>query len=508
MNDVNAGEGLVLEIRDNGLTATLRGSVDSSFNRSEIHKMITDLLRDKGVTFGLSSQDMLAAVEALDQGETLQGAVLARGKPAQPGQDARLEILVEIDKLVAEEQKNGEKIDFRDRGQLPVVQPGTPIARLHPATKGLIGRDVTGKQINPPRTRVMRMRTGRGVKLAQEGHVAVAEVLGMVVQPEPDRFEVHEILEVRGDVDFASGHITFPGLVKVHGAILPDFKVRCGNLEVETMEPGSMAEVTGDMKVDGGIMGAAVKVGGSVQARYIRQSKLVGGGDIYVSNELVGSVVQCGGVLRITSPSGRIVNSQVAAVRGVSTGDIVSSGKGNTVIRLGVSDAFVTKIASLKHTIEKLKREEKQLFAVVQGELEELEATEKELRSILGELNKKGNEENRENLLAQVRMIKPIRENLKAGVDEGNQRLEDIIYEMQQLSDRLTEMEALVPTGAVWLDVRGAADSSTEIAGPHASLVLNRSQAAFSCRESELKDPDGGAPKIVMKISPLRSGAK
>ena len=508
MNEVNEGEGLVLEIKDNGLTATLRGNVDSSFNRSEIHKMITDLLRQKGVTFGLSSQDMLAAVEALDRGETLQGAVIAQGKPAQPGQDAHLEILVEIDKLVAEPEKNGDKIDFRDRGQLPVVQPGTPIARLHPATKGLIGRDVTGKLINPPKTRILRMRAGRGVKLAQDGRVAVAEVLGMAVRPEPDRFEVHEILEINGDVDFASGHISFPGLVKVHGAILPDFKVRCGNLEVETMEPGSMAEITGDLKVDGGIMGAAVKVGGSVQARYIRQSKLVCGGDLYVQNELLGSVVQCGGMVRVTSSSGRIVNSQVAAVRGVNTGDIVSSGKGNTVIRLGVSDTFVTKIGSIKHAIEKLKREEKQLWAGIQGETEELEATEQELRAILEELNKKGNEENRENLLAQVRMIKPIRETLKAGVDEGNQRLEDVVYEQQQLSDRLTEMEALMPTGAVWLDVRGAADASTEIVGPHASLVLNRSQAGFSCRETEIKDPDGGAPKVVMKPSPLRSGAK
>jgi uncharacterized protein (DUF342 family) len=469
--------------------------------------MITDLLKEKQVRFGLSSQDMTAAEEALESGKPINGAVLARGTPAQKGEDARLDILVDIERLVDEYDES--KVDVRDRGRLPLVNPGDPIAQLHPATKGLAGRDVTGRPILPPKGRILRLRAGHGAKLVQDGNLAVADAQGMVVQSEPDLFEVHEIFEVNGDVDFASGHIVFPGLVKVRGAILPDFKVRCGNLEVETMEPGSMVEVTGDLKVHGGIMGAVAKVGGSVEARYIRQSRIVCGGDVFVNNELVGSQIQSAGRITITSGTGRIVNSRVAAVKGMVTGDIVSSGKGNTVLRLGVSDSFAARVGAIKHAIEKLKRQERQFNEGLVGEIAELESTEKELREILADLNKKDlDEATRENLMAQVQMIKPIRATLKEGVEEGNKHLEEVIIEKQTLSDKLLEMEALIPTGAVWLDVRGTADSSTEIVGPHASLVLNHSQAAFSCRETETKDQDSDKTKIVIKLGPLRTKIK
>jgi hypothetical protein len=68
-------------------------------------------------------------------------------------------------------------------------------------------------------------------------------------------------------------------------------------------------------------------------------------------------------------------------------------------------------------------------------------------------------------------------------------------------------MEALVPTGNIWLDVRTLAEAGTEIRGPHAAVTLEQNSTGFSARELGAKDKDTGAMNYSIKLGPLRAGA-
>lgn len=506
--DSPGSAGLNLEIIEGGMTARITGGVPPGTDRLVIQERITNLVQTKGIKYGLVDDRVTAVVDALASGSKLTGTVIARGIEPVPGDDARLELLVDISSMTPQVDEKTGKIDVRDRGQLPLVEAGIPLARLYPATTGKPGRDVFDKIIPPQHAQLLKLTAGRGVELRQGGLVAVSTVQGMVSRPEEDKFEVLEILEVAGDVDFNQGHIDFPGLVRIQGAVLPDFKVRCKNLEVEALEPGSMVEVTGDLVVRGGIMRAAVKVGGSVSATYVTQTRMVCGGDLTVANELLQSRIQCGGTIHITSSTGRIVNCHLEAVRGVITNDLVSSGKGGSVIRLGVSQSMLDKIYEYKRKVQKCRKEREQLYGLLIGQKEELAGMEQEMRATLTMLKNPKEAHNADNLKAQLNMIKPLRENLKQAVEEGDKRLEDLLYIEQKTERLILEMESVLPTGAVWLDVRGTADASTEIKGPNSSVTLQSNKTAFSMREGEVKGPEDEAPRIVMRALPLREQAR
>ncbi len=495
---------LGIEIADSGLVARLYGRAAPGQDQTEIQQQIVRILRDEGIKHGIQPQALREAVEALVKGETLEGVVVAQGRKPQPGQDAHIEVKVTLEsERVGRRTKDGH-IDFRDKGPLPVVEVGTTLAVLTPAIPGQPGVTVRGEVIQPPQPRILKFRKGHGVKIEQDGRVAVAAVQGMAIRREEDLFEVHEVLMIDGDVDFESGHIDFPGVVKVGGAVLSDFKVRCYELHVGELEPRSTVEVRDNLTVRGGIMGAQVKVGGKVVARFARDSKITCKGDFVAETEIVQCDIESEGKVSLTAVGGRVVNSRIAAVKGVVVGEIVSTGSGGSKIRLGVRPEFEQAVYAARKRVEDLEKEIQDLSEIVQAQQEELVTTEEDLRGLIKAIKDPAQQANRENLLSQMEMIKPMRETLKEGVASGRARLDELSYELQRQREKLAEMETVMPSGAVWLHVRVSAGATTEIRGPRTSRVLNNKEGPFSAREVLVKDKQTGQSKPMIQMTNLR----
>lgn len=507
-SDSAADTRLSLELLEGGLKAALSGGVPPELSPQQIKNMVVKLLGDNGIKHGVLAQEIVEAVKELAKGEKLQGMVVAQGVPPESGKDASVEVLVDLDSHRIGRLLEDGRIDFRDKGALPLVAPGTRLAVLQPGEPGKPGLDVKGQKIKPPLPRQLKLRAGPGVRIEEDGLVAVAVIQGIANQPEEAKFEVLEILEIRGDIDFASGHVDFPGKVRVSGAVLSDFKVQAKSLEAEEMEPGSEAEVSGDLTMRGGIMGAKVKAGGKITARYVRDTSLTCEGDLLVESEIVHSKIQCGGRVRITQGDGRIVNSQINAIKGVITGVIISSGVERTTIRLGVTAEILQELYNIRQNLKELSKEVSELEKSLADKHEELQGTENDLRNILASLKDPAQQAQRENLLGQVEMMKPLREELQGEVADQKERLEEISFRKQELEEKGAEMEAVMPPGAVWLDVRGLAEATTEIRGPRSSTVLNTKEHGFSATELEIQDEQTGALTPVMKLRPLRSSAR
>jgi hypothetical protein len=505
----NGALSLRLEISPDGLEARLSGQVDTQEQTPDkvlLQRHIVRLLKEEEVKNGVLTQVVRQAVERLAQGEALSGLVVAKGQPPDPGRDAEIQPLVSLEATKVGRQTSSGHIDFRDKGPLPVVEAGTPLARLIPARPGGPGVDVRGQPVEPPPVRVLKLRAGKGVELEQAETVAVAAAQGMVLRPEEDRFEVVEALEINGDVNYDTGHLDFPGVVKVAGAVLADFRVRCYRLEVNELEPGCQVEVRDDLVVAGGIMGATVRAGGKVVARFVRDSQITCGGDMVAENEIVESTVESEGRVLLTTGDGRLVNSRVAAIRGVTAGRVISSGSGGTKIRLGVSAEFEQAVYAARKRVSHLQNEISDLAQVLGGQREELAGAEADLRGLIAALKDPAQKGNRDGLLGQVEMIKPLRETLREGLASGQAHLDEMMYELQRTQEKLEEMEVVMPAGSVWLDVRQGADATTEIRAPRSSLVLHNKEGAFSARELLVKDKKTGKSKPAIQMGNLRSG--
>lgn len=506
-NAKKTGAKLEIEVAEDGLSARLFGRCEDCNDQAALQRQIVSLLRDEGIKHGIQPQAVRQAVETLVKGKQVEGMVVAKGQRPTEGKDASIEVKVELESNRVGRKIKGGHIDFRDKGPLPVVEVGTPLAVLTPAVPGTPGVTVRGQQVKAPKPRMLRFRKGHGVAIEQEGRVVVAAAQGMVIRRDEDHFEIREVFEVQGDVDFESGHIDFPGAVRIEGAVLSDFKVRCYELEVGELEPRSTVDVRDNLVVKGGIMGAQVKVGGKVIARFARDSKVECKNDLTVENEIVQCDIDCEGKVVVTSTEGRVVNSTIAAVKGMTASEIVSTGKGGSKIRLGVRPEFEQAVYAVRKRLKQMEKEIEDLQEAVKAQVEELATTEEDLRGILAALKDPSQAGNRENLMGQVNMIKPMRETLQEGVKAGRARLEDLDYEMQRQSEKLIKMEEVMPVGAVWLNVRTSADATTEIRGPRASRQLDHKEGSFSAREVMIKDKESGQSKPMIQIGNLRSNA-
>jgi len=480
------------------MSAELSGHFPSGGDPKELQQQLKDLLREKGVRHGIMVEEVRRALDLLGQGQKVERLKVAQATPAKPGADAQVELALDFPEEVLERLARPGPLDL-ELPSLPLVKPGDVIARLIPPRRGIPGSDVLGRVIRPPGVRRYQLQAGRGVDLSEDGLEVRAAVAGVVVRPEHDRFEVLEVLEIDGDVDEKTGSIQFPGLVKITGTVLRGFRVIADSLVARTLEPGSQIKLRGSLRLSGGCMGSQVVAGGNMRALFVRDSRLQVRGNLVVSTEIVTSRVHCGGTVTILQRDGRIVNSFVAATNGVTTGDIKSSGVEPTVIRLGIRPEQETELASLRRRLDRMREESLQLDEMLIAQIEELRATEQELREMLI-LLKDPDYEGREALISQVEMIKPMRETLKEGLAEGRRRQDEFEIKIQRMERKIEEKSQTLPKGAVRLVVRGEADPTTEIRGSWSSLSLDRVQRSFMASESAMFDSTSGVKHSLIEL--------
>ncbi len=508
-NQTQLTEGYVIvwaDVSPDGMQAFISGQAGNNVDRFQVQNAITQAIRERGIRHGLFLTEVREAIDRLCRGEEVKNLLIAQATPPQLGRDARIEVMTTLSDIRPKALVEEYKMDFRDRGGIPVVRKNTPIATLYPEEPGLSGRNVLGAVLVPRPPRILRLRQGKGVAIINNGRLAVAATGGMVVREQEDKFEIKEVYIVRGDLDFSVGNINFPGAVKVVGKVLQGFRVQAFSLEAEALEPGSQVETTGSVHIRGGILGATVKAGGMVSAMFVNQADMACDGNLTVHNEIVNSKIACNGKVTVTAEGGRIITCQIAAMRGVKASKIMSSG-GPTVLRLDARPEFKENIFAIQRKVEHLTEECKNLQAGLEADKSELASTERELREALAKLKDPEQNGNYDNLLAQANMIAPLYKSLKQGIQEGEAKLADNTYSAERMSDLLADLKSLLPKGNVWLDVLALAEAGTEILGPNSSLTLERDSGALSIRETAITCRETGSVSYELSINPLRGGA-
>jgi len=324
-------------------------------------------LAQAGVLFGIDE----AALEQVCASPEGGRVVAAQGKPARHGEDARFEMLVDVTRDRRPKVGENGLIDFRELGDIPVVEADQPLMKIIPETVGFLGRNIRAEVLEPVRGQAVAFATELpGAKVdPQDPRLLRAVFTGQPVSV-GDGVMVEKVVFFSG-ASMASGNIAFDGTVQIEGDVLTGMKVQAsGDIIVTGTVDGGHLEAGGSIRVGGGIIAhATARAGDSVSARFVENSSVDAGVGIAIDSMALQSQLQAGNQIIVGTQSpqrGRLVGGSARAmmlIRAPLLGDPAST---VTQVLVGVNPVLEAEYQEVLGLIAKQNQEEENLSKLVQ----------------------------------------------------------------------------------------------------------------------------------------------
>jgi len=324
-------------------------------------------------TAGVEVVELLAALADAGVRHGVRGVqrvTAALGDPAQDGEDARFELLIEEHRERAPKVDANGMIDFREQGEVPMVEVGQPLMRRIPATAGRAGRDVCGQEL-PARPGTNEPFSQPLVGAAPDA--ANMDLLRATVRGQPVRTGnaviVEPVFRVK-EVSMATGNVHFDGTVQVDGDILPGMLVQAtGDILVQGTIEGGVLEAQGDIRVQGGaIAQSRLSAEGSVALRFVESSNIQAGLAIVIDDMALHSDLLAGAQITVGEKSkqrGRLAGGMARAKMRIKVPQLGAAGAGLTRIEVGVDPELNARLAVLLSEVDAHKQEAEKLEKLV-----------------------------------------------------------------------------------------------------------------------------------------------
>ena len=347
-----------------------------------------NLLTSEGITYGIDLDRIKETVFTCNtERKKVTGVLIARGKPPVHEVPGHYEVPPRLTAPRGTPAAEGARVNHRAVKPFVLVRKDEPVARWVEPSGGEEGTTVTGVSRPPEKSSVPDYEPGENTYI--DKGVVRAEKAGLF-SIENEKLTVKEVLEIRGNVDYHTGHIIFPGDVLVSGEIREGFKVFAGGSVYcnETVEATEIA-ANRDFIVKTGVIGRGagkIRVGGEVQAKFLENCDIKNRGRLTVQGSMVNSTVKCMDRI-VLGDHGKIIGGEVSAVHGISSGDIGNKAYVHTYVQCGVD--FESQKA-----LDKTKRKHLSLYLKLQkvddmyqaNPNRELENLRERMREVMAEL--------------------------------------------------------------------------------------------------------------------------
>ncbi|MDY0221198.1 MAG: FapA family protein [Desulfobacterium sp.] len=458
---------------------------------------------------------------------------VARGIKPQPGTNAVVKYHFKTDRLEIGKIDQRGNIDFRQRGEIPRVAVDAILAEKTPVTQGVDGTNVFGEIIAVAPALDFKIKCGRGAKLSPDGLQVLARIDG---EPKLSWDGTISVMDefVTDRADYETGHIEYPGNIRVKGCIHNGFKVSGENIRAGEID-GGIIHADGDLCVANGITHAVIYSMGAVSAKFIQKSTILCLGDIHTDKEIVESTVETSGACVIKQ--GTIIASNITAKLGLYSRNVGTERSKPSLLKVG-EDIFVLKrIAKLKEemawirqtlaeTGEKkseleLKFNESQERCSKLAHMEEASMrAQKETILGIASLNQAGDQGERQRMETQLQILKEkgakIQESLDQSLDDVEKRaggIEElstsIVKQEQRLHDLIQEQENIQKwsrktPGTPRMDVSQTLMAGTRVMGCHSEITIEKTRQRVTIREvmSATSDKGENPSRWVMEIIP------
>jgi len=343
---------LSVDVAADEMSASLRLTAARGGSPANPHDVM-EAMAQAGVVFGIDQRAVARICEAAQSTEQ----TVAQGTPPQDGVDVRFDAL--IPKIVDRSPKLDSQrlIDYREHGIIAVVETGVPLMRRIPATAGVNGQTVKGRELTAKNGHDAPF-AGKleGTEISHDDpNLLVAAVSGQPVLAFAS-VKVEEIFRVK-EVNMATGNIHFDGTVHVNGDVVQGMKVEAsGDIVVNGLVDGGHLNAGGNITVAGGVIGhGSLRAAGAVHVRFAEGSTLVAGTLVAVSNMVIDSHLESIQQILIGTESqdrGRMLRGSATAGELLRVPLLGSQKSGLIKVSLGVNLELAAKLAEVMQRIE------------------------------------------------------------------------------------------------------------------------------------------------------------
>lgn len=324
---------LELIITDDRLTGMIK--IKKPLSDNITIDVIEEYLKTNKIQFGIKDAQLIKIWLAHAKVED-EPFVIAKGIIPEFPVNSKIEYYFKTDFKKAGKILSDGSIDFKDRGDIPFVQKDTLLAEKTMAVKGNSGVDIFGNEIPVAEPIDLFFGCSTGTRFSEDKLKIFADSDGMPHMDAMGNISVLSELTIQDDVDFETGNINFDGNIVVKGGIKAGFSIKCANLTIKDVE-GAEIDLTGDLNVTSGIVNAdIIKVQGTVQAKYVNNSKIKAFGDIIIQKEIIDSKLLLSGTC--INETGHIISSYISARRGIIAGNIGTDVSHPSIIKAGLNE--------------------------------------------------------------------------------------------------------------------------------------------------------------------------
>lgn len=392
-----------VEIAEDAMTAWL--VVSPAYPHETIQKRrLVDELTAAGVKFGLLEDVLDMAVE---QGY-LSHTVVALGQPAQAGEDAWFEYLVNEEKVNPQENGDG-SVDFREMNWVTSVSVQQPLMRKHPATEGHPGMTVTGIQLCGIDGKDKPLLSSIGSEICPDDWNLLVATKGGKPICSNQSVRVDDVLTL-ASVGVATGNIHFNGSVVVLGNVGTGYTIEAdGDIEVAGLVEGATLKAGSNIRIRRGVIGhesSRIIAQGNIEASFIEHAYVECAGNLNVVENISHSEIRVAGqvLVGIDQGRGQINGGKIFATQLVKARIIGSASATQTSISVGVDPYFTQRLQYMEQELYASKsRLEETLKSIIY-----LRTKSQEQKDTLSSL-----EQQRELLLKRVMMLKEDLSNLR-----------------------------------------------------------------------------------------------
>ncbi len=296
--------------------------------------------------------------------------VIASGKKPIDGEDAKIELMFDKDRLYSNKPKEKEDgtVDFKNLDMVYNVHQSDVLAVKTPAKDGMDGCNVLGQVVKAKKGKDVRLPQGKNTYLSNTELELLATIDGQL-EYDNNSIYVSPIYTVKGNVDASVGNIDFLGSVVVNRNVLSGFTIKAqGNVEVRGSVEDAIIIAGGNIILAYGIQGmgnSRLEAGGNIIAKFVQNSTLQAGGDI-IAEAIMHSKVQAGNCIKVDMGKGSIVGGESAAVNMISAKTIGSVMGAPTSIQIGISGESYDQYKDLAKSYEAKKQEFKKVTQAIE----------------------------------------------------------------------------------------------------------------------------------------------
>lgn len=341
-----------LDITKDKMTATV--VIEAGRNCKPVsYNMITELLNDKGVIFGIAEDKIRQALEKVKNNGCCQ-EVIAEGVRPQNGRDAEIINVVSLNEQGRPQMLENGRVDFKNLNLFTIVSQGDVLQERIPHTLGEAGMNVFGDNVSAKPGKMQMLTPGKNVKIVDE-HKLVSQIDGQMVK-EGKRVSVIPVIQIKGDVDLSTGNIVFNGSVRIKGNVQMGFHVKAtGDVEVNGSVCGGIVEGN-DIVIKAGIQGLNsgwVEAKRDLTAGFAENAKITASRNIDIKEAVLHSKVNAGKSIKVMGKRGMVVGGELAAGELIDVKTAGNMMNTSMTLEVGVNPLLRKKIYSNKIELQK-----------------------------------------------------------------------------------------------------------------------------------------------------------